>query len=375
MNKHVFTTCLGDEALGVEDPVQVELMKLIEYADHVEEVEIEAKLGLFEFYRFENQEGKELIDSCFESEFILDNDHVKKFSSGIPKEMFLRIHKILDDVCEKEKVTEEEKASEEVDMHHAPVRRECMQIRKRVVVRSRDDFYEVNNDQNRGGNSRKKRQKRACNRECVRVSVDEETGEQTSVIQKQRIRNLQLRSATRPGARDIRISLNNEKPNPYVPNTATDTRVFFRRKRRTKYFFDAWVIDLTTVENPPIYPGSKAEPSYEVEVEILPDLINSRQMNDQFSDYIAAFLHTVRVLSQITVDCTDESFLLALQALPIREEKSILNAQKPWTPSDCTSDAYKTKVGDVAPLIGHYYDYAAKENILKEPPGVDDDAM
>jgi len=370
MNKHVFTTCLGDEVQGVEDPVQVELMKLIEFADTVEEVEIEAKLGLFEFTRYGNHEGKELIDSCFESEFILDNDHVQRFGSGIPEEMFLRIQKILDDACEKEKATEE-KATEDVDMHQAPVRRECMQIRKRVVVLSRDDFYEVNNYQNRGQKSRRKRQKRAEN---VRVSVDEETGEQMGVVQKQVIRNLQLRSATRPGARDIRISLNNEKPNSYVPNPETDKRVFYRRKRRTKYFFDAWVIDLTTVENPRISPDRKAEPSYEVEVEILPDLINSRQMNDQFSDYIAAFLHTVRVLSQISVDFSDESFLPALQALPLREEKSILNAQKPWTPTDCTSDAYKTKVGDVTPLIGHYYDYAAKEDILKAPPEMENEA-
>jgi len=317
-----FVTVLGNTMIGDEDAVLARLENAFDEKGHIEHLELEAKLGLYQF-------GHQEKPHKTKSESLLNRRSYKKFDAAISKTTFLRIQKVLDDASE---VSPHQSTSSSTGDEFAVVRR-------RTSSTTRDDFYKPQQGS-----------------ENVRVSTDEISGETIDVIQKHRIMDIDVHASIQVGSLDFRISFNNE-----VPSTAPGGQSkYFRRKKRTRYDFDGWAIDLTEV-----YPARNAEPCFEVEIEISTPFLRNKSTKKDRREFLIKFLHSVRVLSRVAVDYTDESFVPFLHILPKEEETEILGVKRTREMPETCDETYTLEVGEAVPMIGHFLQHAAKEKKLK----------
>ncbi|KAI0251983.1 CYTH-like domain-containing protein [Lactifluus subvellereus] len=138
-------------------------------------------------------------------------------------------------------------------------------------------------------------------REKIRVTRNDKTGEVLATVKKVRLGNLDVYSPKR--AADWRISVNIEVPVPHPLGSPTHTR----RKDRISYTHEEFIVDLTQVTSCAT-PGSQLELLHELELELAnPRLLaaaaakrgdesSPEPERSAFDELIRAFVNNARIL-------------------------------------------------------------------------------
>jgi len=139
----------------------------------------------------------------------------------------------------------------------------------------------------------------------VRISTDAKTGAVRESIIKFRIEDLEVYCPRRADQCDYRVSISLEWrypwPTEHLLEVREDGAELNRRKDRMSYAHQAMRLDLTQVK------GEAAEPSHEMEVELLPELVieegrkAARNEDNKYEALIGTYLNYVRALSRAEV--------------------------------------------------------------------------
>ncbi|KAH9080568.1 mRNA capping enzyme [Lactarius deliciosus] len=140
-------------------------------------------------------------------------------------------------------------------------------------------------------------------REKIRVTRSDKTGEVLATVKKVRLGNLDIYSPKR--AADWRVSVNVEVPMPHPLGSPTHTR----RKDRISYSHEEFSIDLTQVASFGA-PGSQTELLHELELEIANSQLltaaaakrgvdnSSEPERSAFDELVRAFVNNARILAR-----------------------------------------------------------------------------
>jgi len=139
----------------------------------------------------------------------------------------------------------------------------------------------------------------------VRVTTDAKTGAERARIIKFRIEDLEVYCPRLADQCDYRVSISLEWRYPWPVEGLVEVRedgaAHDRRKDRMSYEHQAMRLDLTQVK------GEAAEPSHEMEVELLPEAVieegrkAARNENNNYEALIGTYLNYVRALSRAEV--------------------------------------------------------------------------
>ncbi|KAH9002556.1 mRNA capping enzyme [Lactarius hatsudake] len=142
----------------------------------------------------------------------------------------------------------------------------------------------------------------SSDREKIRVTRSDKTGEVLATVKKVRLGNLDIYSPKR--AADWRVSVNVEVPMPHPLGSPTHTR----RKDRISYSHEEFNIDLTQVASGA--PGSQTELLHELELEIANSQLltaaaakrgvdnSSEPERSAFDELVRAFVNNARILAR-----------------------------------------------------------------------------
>ncbi|GAA5800227.1 hypothetical protein HPULCUR_005652 [Helicostylum pulchrum] len=226
---------------------------------HLEDVEIEAKLGIFV-----DKRTNQRMNIGAKTETVLDPESIRqyRFVADMPLEQHRHFNKMLNETVNRTQAREYK--GERVKYKHTI---------------ETDRFYEIG-------------------RSKCRVTTEQSTGKivENGIIEKIRVADLNIHSPNQ--ALDYRISINIEKPRPKPTTNPT----FERNKDRISYQHGGIAFDLTQVKGSA---DRDPEVRHELELEFadakvlgLEKLKNDRKEPSHYTSMVETFVNNIRLLSR-----------------------------------------------------------------------------